>query len=130
MSRYVALLPLTLLALTGCGGSGENAPKLVSVTGKVTHKGQPLSAGNIFFHPAEGGTEPRDTPSSQLQLDGTFKLVSVPYGDGAKPGKYRVVLSGSLANGIRKPEYADPKKTPWTVDVTEAGLKDHVFEVK
>jgi hypothetical protein len=128
MPRYVAFLPLPFLAVAGCGG--EAAPKLVPVTGKVVHKGQPLTAGNIFFHPAEGGTEPRDTPSSQLQLDGTFKLVSVPWGDGAKPGKYRVVLSAALAGGIKKPEYADPKKTPWTVEVTDAGLKDHVFEVK
>jgi len=103
---------------------------LTPVSGKVVFKGQPLTSGSVFFHPAEGSTEPKDTPSSQLQLDGSFKLVSVPWGDGAKPGKYRVVLSSALAGGIKKPEYADPKKTPWVVDVPETGLTDHVLEVK
>ena len=54
----------------------------------------------------------------------------VPFGDGAKPGKYRVVLSSALANGIGKPAYGDPAKTPWAVDVPDTGLTDQVLEVK
>lgn len=128
MRSRLALPALACLALIGCGG--EPAPKLVAVTGKVSHKGQPLTAGNIFFHPADGGAGTPESPSSQLQLDGSFTIVSVPYGDGARPGKYKVTLSPALADRIRKPEYGDRNRTPWVVDVPENGLADKVLEVK
>jgi hypothetical protein len=53
-----------------------------------------------------------------------------PHGQGVPPGAYKVTLSPELANRIRRPKYADPKTTPLSALVPDAGLTDHVFEVK
>ncbi len=118
---------LYLLVLTGCDGE---KPKLVMVTGKVTYKDQPLTAGNITFHPDAANSYQKDKPSSQLQLDGSFTIKTFPFGDGIPPGKYKVTLAPELASRIKMPKYADPAKTPWSVEVPDAGLSDKVFEVK
>ena len=122
---------LTLLAvLIGAVGCGDEKPKLVSVSGKVTFKNQPLTAGSVFFHPDAANGYTKDVPSSLLQLDGAFTMKTFPFGEGIAPGKYKVTLAPELANRIGKPSYADPAKTPWTVDVPDAGLPDKLFEVK
>jgi hypothetical protein len=46
------------------------------------------------------------------------------------PGKYKVTLSPDLAGRMGKPQLGDVTKTPWSVEIPDAGLKDHVFEVK
>jgi len=122
---------LTLLAiLIGAAGCGEEKPKLVPVSGKVTFKNQPLTAGSVFFHPDAANGYTKDVPSSLLQLDGAFTMKTFPFGEGIAPGKYKVTLAPELANRIGKPSYADPAKTPWTVDVPDAGLPDTLLEVK
>ena len=128
MTKRIWLLGcLCLLMLTGCDGE---RPKLVMVTGKVLHKDQPLTAGNITFHPDGGNSYQKDKPSSQLQLDGSFTIKTFPFGDGVPPGKYKVTLAPELASRIKMPKYSDPAKTPWSVEVPDAGLSDKVFEVK
>jgi hypothetical protein len=129
MRRATRALPavvLLTLALTGCG----NKPKLVAVTGKVTQNGNPVTAGSVWFHPADGNSYQGEKPSGQLQLDGSFTARSFPHGEGMPPGKYRVTLSPDLAGRIGKPELGDATKTPWSVEVPDTGLKDHTFEVK
>ncbi len=120
------MLGLCLLLL----GCSSDAPKLVAVSGKVTFKNEPLTAGNLFFHPDAGNSFQKDKPSSQLQLDGSFSMKTFPYGDGIPPGNYKVTLDRALAARVGKPNYADPNKTPWTVEVPEGGLVDKLFEVK
>jgi len=122
------LAPVLLLAALGCGG--ETPPKLVTATGKVTFKNQPLTAGSIVFHPDAGNSFTKDSPSSLLQLDGSFAMKTFPFGEGIAPGKYKATLAPELASRIGKPIYADPAKTPWTVDVPDAGLTDKLLEVK
>lgn len=117
----------TLAATAGCG---EAKPKLVAVRGKVVFDGKPLSAGSLTFHPEGGTVEKGDRPSCQLQADGSFTAQTFPYGDGMLPGAYKVTLDSGLAGRIKKPDYADPQKTPWKVTVTEGGLADQVLEVK
>jgi hypothetical protein len=126
-ARIVRLLVLTLL--TGCGG-GEPAPRLVRVTGKVLKDGKPLTAGSIIFHPAAANSYTKDNPSSLLQLDGSFTMKTFPFGEGVSPGKYKVTLAPELASRISKLEYGRADKTPWEVEVPEAGLTDQVLEVK
>lgn len=126
-ARLLTPLALWSALLTGCGGE---KPKLVTASGKVTHKGQPLTAGNIVFHPDSGNSYTKDAPSSQLQLDGAFSMKTFPFGDGLPPGKYKATLSPDLANRIRKPQYADRDKTPWVIDVPDSGFTDKVLEVK
>lgn len=126
--RRTMLLGLFLVGalVAGCG----NKPTLVSVTGKLMHKGQPLTAGSLYFHPAEGNSYKGEKPSCLLALDGSFTMRTYPYGNGVPPGAYKVTLASELANRIRRPDYADPKKTPLSVTVPDSGLTDQVFEVK
>src|SRR5262245_8929704 len=95
--RCLALSAVLLLVVTaGCG----NRPKLVSVTGKVTHKEKELTAGSIYFHPAEGNSYQGEKPSSLLQTDGSFAMRTYPHGQGVPPGQYKVTLSPELAGRI------------------------------
>lgn len=129
MLRARHLMPVAAalaLALAACG----NTPRLVPATGKVTHNGKPVTGGSIWFHPDEGNVFQGDRPSSQLQLDGSFSARTFPHGDGISPGRYRVTLSPDLAGRLGKPDLGNASKTPWSIDIREDGLKDHVFEVK
>ena len=124
--RLALMAALVLVASAGCGSK----PKLVGVTGKVTHKEKGLSAGSIYFHPADGNSFSGEKPSSMLQLDGSFTMRTYPHGEGVPPGKWKVTLSPELAGRVGKPDYGKPEKTPWSIDVPDAGVKDHVFVVK
>ncbi|MEZ6139819.1 MAG: hypothetical protein R3B84_04530 [Zavarzinella sp.] len=123
-SFFVGLLFVTTF------GCGESAPKLVSVTGKVVFNNQPVTAGSIFLHPEAANTYQKDKPSSLLQLDGGFKFKTFPFGDGVPPGKYRVVLAPEVANRLKKPDYANPEKTPWQLNVPESGVQNIILEVQ
>jgi hypothetical protein len=117
---------LPAVAVFGCGSN----PKLISVTGKVTHEGKTVTGGSVWFHP-EGGSEGKsERTSGQLQDDGTFTVRTFPHGDGIPPGKYRVTLSPDLAARAGVPQYGDVAKTPWVIEVPEAGLADLHFEIK
>lgn len=121
--RTVALAVL-LATVAGCGG-----PRLAPVTGKVTHNGKGLTAGDIWFHAAEGNAWKGDRPSALLQLDGSFTMKTYPHGTGVPPGTWKVTLGPALANRVGRPQYADPSRTPWTIDVPDSGVADRVFEV-
>lgn len=121
-----AILLGALLGLVGCGGG----PKLVRVTGKAAFKGQPLTAGAVYLHPAQGNDWKGDNPSSVLQIDGSFDLRTPPHGAGAPPGAWKLTFSPALANRIGRPKLGDPQQTTLTLDVPETGLKDHSLEVK
>jgi hypothetical protein len=103
---------------------------MVSVTGRVTMNGEGVTAGAIYFHPDAGNSFQKDSPSSQLQLDGSFTMKTFPYGDGVPPGKYKVTLVPELASRIKHPEYGLLEKTPWEITVPETDVAGHVFEVK
>ncbi len=127
---YRKTLALALLLPVSLAGCGDDRPPLVEVTGKVTFKGEPLTAGSIHFHPDAANSFQKDMPSSLLQLDGSYNIKTFPYGDGVPLGKYKVTLSPQLAARVELPDYANVEKTPWTIEVTEVGVTDHVFEVK
>lgn len=87
-----ALVPL-LLALAGCGGGGLAGPT-GTVTGKVTHNGQPVPAGCsvTFIH------QETSTPASGLiSADGSYALTM----RGEKrvlAGEYKVSVSPPASN--------------------------------
>ena len=51
MRQFVFSLSVIVLMLGFLAGCG---PQLVSVSGTVTYKNQPLKQGNIMFHPENG----------------------------------------------------------------------------
>ena len=91
----ISLTILIVFSITGCN---QDKPKLVRVSGKITFKGQPLTAGSINFHPASTNTFTKDNPSSILQEDGSFNMKTFPYGDGVSPGDYKITLAPQLAS--------------------------------
>lgn len=103
---------------------------MVTVKGKVMMGGAGVTAGSVYFHPDSANSFQKDTPSSQLQLDGSFSIKTFPFGEGVPPGKYKVTLVPELAKRIEHPEYGDLEKTPWEITVPDSGIADHVFEVK
>lgn len=118
---------IAIFVLAGCGG--EEAPKLVGVTGKVVHGEKAVTAGSIIFHPIAGNAYMEDNPSSLLQLDGSFTMKTFPFGEGVSPGSYKVTLAPEVAARVKQPRYGDPKTTPWEITVPETGLKGQLFEV-
>lgn len=129
MFRIIHLIAATTLCVC-CVGCGPNPPKLVEVTGKAIHKNEPMIAGSIWFHP-DPGNEVKGEPSScVLQMDGSFKMRTYPFGDGVPPGKYKVTFTPELAGRIKLPNYGDPAKTPLELTVPESGLNALVIEAK
>lgn len=127
--RIVAQIVLAGALVAGALGCG-NKPKLVTVTGKVTHKTNAVTGGSVWFHAVGVDPDKADKVSGQLQLDGTFTARTFPHGDGMPPGQYKVTLSPDLAARVGQPRFAEVAKTPWTLDVPETGVADHHFEVK
>lgn len=123
--RFVMCLIVPLL-IGGC--SGEQ-PALVPVTGKVVMQGKGVTAGAIYFHPDAANTFQNDSPSSQLQLDGSFTIKTFPFGEGVPPGRYKVTLVPELASRLQKPEYGSVEQTPWEIEVKDQAIRDTVFEV-
>ena len=116
-----------LIVLVGCG---SDKPRMVVCTGKVTHKGNPVTAGSINFFPDAGNSFQKDNPSSILQMDGSFAAKTFPWGEGIPPGTYRVTLAPQLASRLNAQAYASPEKTPWKIEIPEGGVVDKIFEVK
>jgi len=85
--KQLALVALIFTCVLGCQPSAGTVP----VKGKVTLKGSPAPDGTLItFTPIGEG----ETASGRVQ-SGQYELFSGNRGDvGAKPGKYKVVLTG------------------------------------
>ncbi|WP_337173793.1 hypothetical protein [Paludisphaera sp.] len=129
--------------LVGCGGE----PGLVTVTGNITYKGQPVTKGRVYFTPEKGGTRAAD---SEIDPSGNYRLGTFDIGDGAYPGPYQVSVvsrgedkakpTGKRAKvvldedmqGTGDPlvpkKYLSPETSGLKVDVPESGAT-HNFEL-
>jgi hypothetical protein len=145
-----AVLALALLALA-CSSCGRS-PKLYPVTGKVTVNGTPAAGAAVFLERQGVGGTSEQTIMGIVREDGSFSLVSGPYGEGAPPGEYDVFVDwrhramaakGPMGTDRLKGHYADrnhprlhavvnpePTKLPpfdlTEVKVTQADLKEPV----
>ena len=68
--RILLVVPLCLVLAVGCKGSKNPSSQ---VSGKVTYKGQPVSAGTITFNLKEGGNY-----GSSLKADGSYQVTGLP----------------------------------------------------
>ncbi|MBI1348442.1 hypothetical protein GC163_19385 [bacterium] len=108
------LLALGLVQITGCGGSSETIPELVTVTGTVLVNGQPLQGVSLNFVPQDqtkgtgafGGT----------MADGSYELMHRSRAKGIEPGTYYVTFS----------RYAMPDGSPIPEgkNVTDVGARE------
>jgi hypothetical protein len=125
-SWKIAVLAL-LLGVSGCGRSG-----LVTATGRVTYKGQPVPSTRVVFMPDDGGRRSTGTTDD----DGKFELKFSRTAVGVMRGSHAVFLtyevsaeeethqippkaSKELKAVIAK--YGDPKTSGLHFEVTKNG---------
>jgi hypothetical protein len=98
------LLALSLLPLGAAGCGASRYP----VQGKVTFEdGTPLTSGLVVFEKNEGET--KVMARGEIGSDGSYRLGTSSPGDGAAPGKYRVLVT--------VPEPIDAEQAKRTPDV-------------
>jgi hypothetical protein len=119
------------LLLSGCGGGPAN---LASVTGKVTHQGQPVKGGTLLFapsgdkkgRPAVGRIEPDgsyalETDGHQGSLVGKSTVLYTPPGPDIPADKEEVdgfdPPRGPYDQLSAKQEQVEVKEGPNTIDI-------------
>lgn len=108
------------LSIIGCGQSGP--PPSARLKGVVTHQGQPVTEGEIYFVAAEKGY----SGNGSLNAEGKYEITS-----GVPPASYRVFLTPPR---ITKPPMlgeSPPEAKPTSIDAkyqseSTSGLKAEV----
>ncbi len=139
-----------ILSAAGCGDA-DSRVSLVPVEGSVTQNGKPFEEAIITFLP-ENGNQDLTTGVDRTGQGGSFKAM-YRNRPGLAPGKYKVVVSktshvsnkkipeafkdlpymakrAGLLTEESSPDYSDPKKTPLSLDVSQAGEKGILFDIK
>ncbi len=124
----LGLLCLGLLSVGGCG-PGSGAPKTVKAKFKAAYEdGTALPPMVILaLHPEAGAA--KYTVGASTPVDGEYALSTSYEGgtiDGAPPGKYKVVVRGTMAPpggaaAAPHPDCADEKTTPLKIEVSDSG---------
>jgi hypothetical protein len=117
ISTFAGLL-LVGACCVGCGiAGGTPSSSLVTVKGKVTFKGQPLTKGVVTFEPSDFGR----AASGRLQSDGTYVLSTFKDGDGVVRGHHRVSITQvdkKIAGDKGFKSYVNSPGAPLEADVT------------
>ncbi len=113
-------LLLLVAALPGCHG-GPPAPKLVPVRGQVVYRGKPLAAVGVQFIPNEAKGTNGPSATGSTDANGSFTLKTPPYGPGAPPGFYRVVIGTYPGQTVFPPRYANIGETPLQAEIPADG---------
>jgi hypothetical protein len=96
---FLPALGFWCLLNTGCGNSAGVYP----VSGKVLFRGEPAGGAVVFFHrEGDAGGMEQQIPHAVVEDDGSFSLATDELGDGARPGKYLVLVEwrDKSGNGI------------------------------
>lgn len=149
--RLLLTLPLFLVLACGCQ-KASNAPARLS--GKVTHKGDPVMGGQMMFYTKDAGSYP-----ATIGADGTYSVTDLPAGEltvtieteslnpkgkidpkdygGGKAGGKKMTMGPvpeGFATGNRgqyvkiPPKYADKNKSGLTITLV-AGAQTHDFDL-
>ena len=78
---------LLVLALVGCGCSGQSGPRRIAVEGAVDHKAQPLVNGTITIVP--DGKQPGPAANGMIEK-GEFHI---PASEGPSEGPHTVIIN-------------------------------------
>jgi hypothetical protein len=110
--RVALALLLTMLSVAGCGNQPAGYSRAF---GKLSYKGEPAVGALMVFH-VDGKPQSADVvvPSATVGDDGSFELVS-PTGDGAPPGKYKVLVSWPADSSTAEAPADSKSKTKKTV---------------
>lgn len=87
-----------LFASAGCG---KNEHNLYPVAGKAFYKGAPAAGAAVFFHRRGAGAPDEQMVMGVVRDDGSFELVTGPWGKGAPPGEYDVSIEWKPVLGQR-----------------------------
>lgn len=124
------------IAVQGCGGNSEGRR---AISGTVTLNGKPAESGSIDFQPMEAG----GVSSGAVISGGGY---SIEEENGLRPGKYRVAIYASKAQGAELPpghmpgddlppppaELVPPEwntASDKTIDVKETGPFEFNFDI-
>lgn len=99
----IAALSVGVAALVGCGGNDR--PKTVPISGRVTIDGQPPGeSGKLFFTPTEAAEGYAKRPASgSFDVDGSYRVMSWEPDDGLVPGHYTVNLMPANLSATKIP---------------------------
>jgi hypothetical protein len=92
---YSAISWLVLAVLVNCGCKPGNPNAPASVSGKVTYKNEPVTAGMVYFHTSEGAVY-----TCIIKPDGTYAGSDMP------AGELTVTVETEMANpDVKAPTY-------------------------
>jgi hypothetical protein len=142
------------MVLSGCGGSFEDHPPVYPVKGKVLVNGKPMRGGTIIFEYAGEATDALKGPPGQpfrvtgkISNEGTFNMVAYTGAEGMPEGSYKVgilavqgrsesnlfdrklVIEKKTRSAVTGNQYADPKTSGLTTQVSQASPNEPVFEL-
>lgn len=107
---------LCLVALTG-GCNRNSRLDVAQVKGRVTYRGQGVPKATVVFIPSDDAVEKakKMRPYAYADNDGNFEIGTYKEGDGAPPGKYRVIVlvaSAAPATGGKDRPAGESEPTP------------------
>jgi hypothetical protein len=93
MNHRSRVAPALLVAMLSVAGCSDRPAGYSRAYGKLSYKGAPAAGAFLVFH-LEGQPQSGDfvVPGATVEDDGSFEVAS-PHGDGAPPGKYKVLVS-------------------------------------
>src|SRR5437588_294117 len=95
LARPAAALAAGLAVFVCDAGCGSRGVKVYPVRGQVLFDGKPAGGATVVFHPTATdpkSTEQPPTPTGTVEADGSFTLMTHPYGAGAPAGEYLVAI--------------------------------------
>ncbi len=93
MNRRFLVASAMLLATLSVAGCSNRPAGYSRAYGKLLYKGEPAAGAFLMFH-LDGKPQSGEVvaPSAIVEEDGSFEVAS-PTGDGAPPGKYKVLVA-------------------------------------
>ncbi|UUO09095.1 hypothetical protein M4951_12455 [Blastopirellula sp. J2-11] len=102
-TTLASVFAILTIAVTICGCESAENP-LTAVHGKVTLDGQPITNGQITFHPIGGDS---NRPAiGRINQNGEYVMSTYAAGDGVLSGEYLVLIDTSTDG----PTIEDPKR--------------------